>query len=244
MAAADTGEFAGLTTAADAGLRRTQRMPKFTVMCPLPRPTTREALNRLCFLPGLRNPGAAAASIAESGQCGGRSPAPRNARYMPRGEWSTDSVQAGGEAQARMQAKLDAFRARFPSATEHGIPAANAKRRTHPFLFASGLDAAAAQTDAETWGPALQEVALDTPLTSGAPPSQSMTVRMLLAHLPAAVRLHEHEAAPVAAPRLSTRLSTRTRARATFSVTRPACRAQVWQCRVRCMGATRVALSH
>lgn len=69
----------------------------------------------------------------------------------------------------RVQAKLDAFRKRFPAATEHGIPASDGTRSTHPFLFASGLDAGSAQVDIENWSPALQEVALDVPATPGAP---------------------------------------------------------------------------
>lgn len=68
-----------------------------------------------------------------------------------------------------VQARMDAFRARFPAATEHGIGICTMKRCTHPFLLAAGLAPGEAQTDAETWGPALQEVALPVPLSAGAP---------------------------------------------------------------------------
>lgn len=72
------------------------------------------------------------------------------------------------EQERLLQAKLDAFRKRFPHATEHGIPASVGTRSTHPFLFAAGVGPEDAQTDTENWSPALQEVSLDIPLTPGA----------------------------------------------------------------------------
>lgn len=68
-----------------------------------------------------------------------------------------------------VQSRLDAFRQRFPSTTEHGVGVCTMKRCTHPFLFASGLSPDEAQTDQETWGPAVQEVAIPCPLTNSAP---------------------------------------------------------------------------
>lgn len=63
---------------------------------------------------------------------------------------------------------MDAFRERFPSATEHGIGICTMRRCTHPMLFASGLSPSEAQTDTETWGPALQEIAMPVAPASGA----------------------------------------------------------------------------
>eukprot|EP00892_Ulva_mutabilis_P004703 jgi/Ulvmu1/2604/UM014_0055.1 len=64
------------------------------------------------------------------------------------------------------QDRLDAFWQRFPAATEHGIGICTRKFCTHPYLLAAGLAPEDAQTDAETWSPALQEVSLPVPATA------------------------------------------------------------------------------
>jgi hypothetical protein len=62
------------------------------------------------------------------------------------------------------QERMDAFKKRFPKATEHGVGLCSMKRCTQPFLLASGLSADEAQLDRETWGPMLQEVIIDSPV--------------------------------------------------------------------------------
>ena len=69
--------------------------------------------------------------------------------------------------QRPMQEKHQKFHQRFPEAEELGTGGmCSATACTVPFLLATGLLPEEAQTQEETWGPCLQEVALDVAIES------------------------------------------------------------------------------
>jgi hypothetical protein len=64
---------------------------------------------------------------------------------------------------------MDAFRAEFPGAEELGLGLCSMRRCTSPYLFAPGVLPQEVAGRHETWGPALQEIPLDTPVRAGTP---------------------------------------------------------------------------
>ena len=78
-----------------------------------------------------------------------------------------------------VQAKFEAFSARFPDAEDLGVGLCSTRACTSPWKLAAGLTPSTAQTETENWCGVVQEVALDVP-TIGA--------------LPAHVSSHQHSA--------------------------------------------------